>query len=243
MNHAAPSIETGERDLIDRIAEALPVEVRADYYRELRHCRSLPENDEMLRILRAMQFLTLLIEQAPTRLASERGKLDHCLTECVTALQKIHERLDRLPSEVASGISPQAIAANINESLRQQFLQSTIPQTGEALAVVGAQIKRAVADFQQTAAKISSAHQSAASDADRAVRNIDSAISCASESARKATVVLTNTYIHEYRWSVSVLVVVAVIAGMILGVTFDNWRLSPVPPVPQTSVMVPKTKR
>jgi len=33
---------------------------RADYYRELTHCRSLPENDEMLRILRAMQFLALL---------------------------------------------------------------------------------------------------------------------------------------------------------------------------------------
>ena len=41
-------------DLIDRIAKALPAEVRADYYRELMHCRSLPENDEMLRILSVM---------------------------------------------------------------------------------------------------------------------------------------------------------------------------------------------
>ena len=48
--------ELSEPDLIDRIANALPAEVRADYYREMRHCRSLPENDEMLRILRAMQF-------------------------------------------------------------------------------------------------------------------------------------------------------------------------------------------
>jgi hypothetical protein len=42
-------------DLIDRIASALPDELRADYYRELAHCRQLPENDEMLRILRAMR--------------------------------------------------------------------------------------------------------------------------------------------------------------------------------------------
>ena len=49
-------MQLSEPDLIDRIANALPVEVRADYYRELRHCRSLPENDEMLRILRAMEF-------------------------------------------------------------------------------------------------------------------------------------------------------------------------------------------
>ncbi len=49
-----------EPDLIDRIANALPSDLRADYYRELRHCRSLPENDEMLRILRVMQFLVVL---------------------------------------------------------------------------------------------------------------------------------------------------------------------------------------
>ena len=49
-----------EPDTLDRIANALPPEVRADYYREMRHLRSLPENDEMLRILRAMQFLGVL---------------------------------------------------------------------------------------------------------------------------------------------------------------------------------------
>ena len=40
---AVTSAAQVEKDLIDRIADALPAEVRADYYRELRHCRSLPE--------------------------------------------------------------------------------------------------------------------------------------------------------------------------------------------------------
>src|SRR3990170_4404100 len=62
-DHGGP---LAQPDLIDRIANALPEEVRADYYREMAHCRSLPESDEMLRILRAMQFLTVLIEQTPT---------------------------------------------------------------------------------------------------------------------------------------------------------------------------------
>ena len=53
MKKIAQSGDFPEADLIDRIANALPAEVRADYYRELRHCRSLPENDEMLLILRA----------------------------------------------------------------------------------------------------------------------------------------------------------------------------------------------
>ena len=54
-----------ESDLIDRIAAALPADIRADYYRELRHCRSLPENDEMLRILRVMQFSVVLMLGRP----------------------------------------------------------------------------------------------------------------------------------------------------------------------------------
>ncbi len=43
------------------------MEVRAGFYRELNYCRSVPEHDEMLRILRAMQFLTLLMNQVPDR--------------------------------------------------------------------------------------------------------------------------------------------------------------------------------
>ena len=65
-----------EADLVDRIAQDLPADVRAAYYRELNHCRSLPESDEMLRILRAMQFLTLLMRQVPDEVTAERMRLE-----------------------------------------------------------------------------------------------------------------------------------------------------------------------
>jgi hypothetical protein len=129
-------------DLIDRIAKALPVEVRADYYRELTHCRSLPEHDEMLRILRAMQFLTLLMDQVPQRVVEQREQLERLLG---TALERIQEgiasgealnrrlasRLSELPAEVARGLSPAEIAREVNESLRQQScaLRSRRPHT------------------------------------------------------------------------------------------------------------------
>ena len=61
-----------EKDLIDRIAEALPDKVKAEYYREMMHLKSLPENDEMLRIIRVLGFLTLLTEQVPSLILSER---------------------------------------------------------------------------------------------------------------------------------------------------------------------------
>jgi len=79
-----------EPDLIDRIANALPGNVRADYYREMVHCRSLPENDEMLLILRAMQFLALLMRQVPADVVAERERLEHLFT---SAMQKVQENL------------------------------------------------------------------------------------------------------------------------------------------------------
>lgn len=128
-----------EVDIVDRIAQYLPPEVRAAYYQELNHCRSLPENDEMLRILRAMQFLTLLMREVPERVVAERERLEGLFHDAMEQLNLSSERaeahqslLDKrlaaLPSQVAEGMRPELIAREINESLRQQFVQSTIPQ-------------------------------------------------------------------------------------------------------------------
>src|ERR1019366_7499234 len=115
------SCEARPRDLIERIASALPQQVRADYYREMAHCRVLPESDEMLRILRAMQFLALLIEQAPGEVAAEREQLTRVLEESVEAvdtsnrasmeyLRKLEDRIIQLPQDVSDGIRPEMVA-------------------------------------------------------------------------------------------------------------------------------------
>ena len=83
--------ELFEPDLIDRIANALPVEVRAEYYRELRHCRSLPENDEMLRILRAMQFSVLIMVEVPARMATERERFEQTVADTTKLLQEVRQ--------------------------------------------------------------------------------------------------------------------------------------------------------
>src|SRR5213593_4864676 len=187
---AQPGLNLPEPDLIDRIANALPAEVRADYYRELRHCRSLPENDEMLLILRAMQYLTLLMVQVPGRVAVERERLEQILPAALQSLEKLlksseaykrqlDERLSRLPVEIAAGISPQAIAANINESLRQRFVQSTIPETARALAQVAEQMKKVTAEFGATASTLGNSYRGAAEEARRSIADLNSVISAA----------------------------------------------------------------
>jgi hypothetical protein len=185
-------VEVQEPDLIDRIANFLPVEVRADYYREMRHCRSLPENDEMLRILRAMQFLTLLIHEAPARITVEREQIDRNMTGCLTALTKIEDRLEHLPEGLASSIGPEKVAAHLNESLRQQFVQTTIPQSAETLAAVATEIKQSVAEFAVSARQISSKHYTAATEAKAAIYGIEQAISSATKVAREANADLSR---------------------------------------------------
>ncbi len=50
-----------------------------------------PENDEMLRILRAMQSLALLIHQAPGRMAADCGRLDGNLPVVSRRLKRLSD--------------------------------------------------------------------------------------------------------------------------------------------------------
>jgi hypothetical protein len=215
-------------DLIDRIAEALPAEIRADYYKELRHCRSLPENDEMLRVLRVMQFLTLLMVQIPGRIALEREKLDQLLSSAVQKIQETHrssqayqkqldERLASLPDQIKKGISPDIIAAKINESLRQQFVRSTIPQTAEALTLAAEQMKQTTTEFGRTAGHLTDSYSGVAAQAERSIREIRSSIGHAADAARLAAQELTGTFRYEYRWAISILSCLALILGIGIG--------------------------
>jgi chromosome segregation ATPase len=244
VNTAVEPIETGraEPDLIDRIAAALPDEVRAEYYRELRHCRSLPENDEMLRLLRAMQFLVLLIEQAPSRVAEERERLDKLLATAVdnitrmsAASEAYHAALQRkltgLPTEIANGISPQAVAAKINENLRQEFVRSAIPQTADALAAIADRMKTVCSEFATTSDSLSSVYRGAAEDARKAVASMNSEISHATKTAARFSKEVAEKFSKAYRWSLFMLTSGALVVGLVIGMMFEHWLLYPPEPV------------
>jgi hypothetical protein len=220
VNSPVQAIAVPEKDLIDRIADSLPADVRADYYREMRHCRSLPENDEMLRILRAMQFLTILIHQAPGRLAAEREELDNNLTGCLSALKTIEKRLETLPEGVSSSIGPEKVAARITESLRQQFFQTTIPQSGEMLASAAAQLKRSVAEFVATMREINNKYDGAATEAHAAIDGVQSSIAWATRTSKEATESLTRTLIRVHWATVLVGALGIFMIGCLVGASF-----------------------
>jgi hypothetical protein len=259
MNGAPHPSDFPEPDLIDRIANTLPAELQAGYYREMRYCRSLPENDEMLRILRAMQFWVVLMVQIPERIATERERLEQILADFLKALREIHQsiaihqaqldqRLVQLPAQIAEGINPEAIAAKINESLRQQFVRSTIPATAEALAVAAAQMKKATSEFARTASALGDSYRGAAEDARLAVANLESTSSHAISSNKRAAEELVRLLGEEYRWSLFALLSITLLIGIGIGMLVEQ-RLSltaqtveRAPVVQQTQPIKPRIK-
>ena len=120
-------------------------------------------------------------------------------------------------------ISPEAIAGSINESLRQQFVRSTIPQTAEALGRISADMKKVAAEFVQTAGNLSSSYTGAAAAAKRAVDDMQSSITRAADTARRATEKLSTTFHREYRWSLYALSGFGFIVGLAFGMWIEAW--------------------
>jgi hypothetical protein len=237
-----------EPDLIDRIANALPDELRADYYRELRHCRSLPENDEMLRILRVMQFLVVLTVQVPDRMATERQQFERVVADAIQMLQEIRQfsaahqaqldrRLAQVSAHIAEELKPEAVAAAINESLRQQFIKSTIPETANALAVAAAQTKKATAEFVRVAGTLGDAYRGAVVGANTAIEKLNSTCSNVLSSTERAVEEWRYLSGKQHRWRFSGFLILAFILGAGFHWLYGQWRHLPAPEVSTAPVV------
>ena len=237
MSHHAQNGNRGplaEPDLIDRIANALPEEVRADYYREMAHCRSLPESDEMLRILRAMQFLTVLIEQTPARLASEREQLAEALSGAMASLQSAHQagvayqnrleaRLAQLPEEVAKGISADAIAAKLNERMRQQLQESGLLGLADAITVQVAGLRKASKELSTALDDFSHPRHGAVPVLTNGLASMKSNIDNVADHIRAQM----NRLRNDLWGTMAVVGAICVLGGFMLGILYHRWIDSP----------------
>jgi len=237
-----------ESDFIDDIAALLPAEQRPLWYRDMAHLRRLPADDEMLRIARAMGFLALVTRQTPAQIAIEREQIATILGDSVKAMQsarkdaialhrQIDERLTQLPEAIAEGISPGAIAGKLCESLRQQFVESGIPEIARALAVVSKQTKQIAGEFDCSSKELTDSYRGAAGEARRALNELRGGIEYATATAKQAAHDLTHTFLREYKWSVLVLCSVALALGFALGTLYYRW-ITPTAPEPNPNAVV-----
>jgi hypothetical protein len=159
------------------------------------------------------------------------------LTECLKSIQVYHSLVDKrlaaLPADVVEGLRPDRIAHEINESLRQQFMQSTLPQTAKAMTAVAAELRQSVTDFGQSVAILNHAHRGAAENARQVIEKLDRTVSAAAHTARVAAEQLSSSFLRELRWSVYTLVTLVLVFGLGAGLLLDRWLI--VPPDPPAS--------
>jgi len=101
-------------------------------------------------------------------------------------------------------VSPEAVANQLYESLRQQFVKSAIPRTGQALVIFANHIQQAVASLEQATPKITTV----------------------TATARQAIAELSQTFLHTYRWALIVFLVFAALLGFwggVLAVQSGYW--------------------
>lgn len=243
-----------DADLIDRIAELLPDEQRPLWYREMAHLRRLPADDEMLRIAHAMGFLALVTRETPKQIANEREQLAKLMeisiavmqearTDVISLHKQLESRLIQLPKEVSEGIRPAVIAAKLNESLRQEFLKSGIPETAQTLTAISRQTRQASADCEQAARELTNSQQTLTKDTLQTLDQTRSAIVRANQTAKDCAHDLSEMLRREYKWSVLVLCIAALLLGVSLGILYEHWvyASAPTPTISSGEIPVPST--
>lgn len=246
-----------DADFIDEIAELLPPEQRAWWYRDMAHLRRLPADDELLRIARAMGFLALITRQAPVEIAQEREKLTAALEHAISSTnaaredtirfhREVEKRLATMPQEIAEGVNPPALAAILAESLRQHFVASGLPEAAQALAIIGKTTAQTATEFDRSSRQLLSDCRNTTKQFRDAFADIREMIGDTTEAAKAAAQALTKTFLREYKWSVLMLCTSALILGFSVGTMWQHWREKPaqlapadVPAVPQTQMKPP----
>jgi uncharacterized phage infection (PIP) family protein YhgE len=131
------------------------------------------------------------------------------------------------------------IAAKINESLHQQFVASTIPQTAQSLGAIASQIKDATTEFSAAASAIGKSYEGAAAEARKAVQNINTMVSDAASSARRAIELLSVNFHRALWWSICGLTAGALLVGILIGALFMRWINPPYERVIERVIPVP----
>lgn len=229
------SDDAGEATLFDWLARLVPAERQAEYYRVLAHTRTLSPDDEMLRILEAMGILALLTQETPQQIAAEREQFARLLKEALKKTEQarnstseyvavLERRIGALPSELRAGLDPERIAKLLGESLRQNFIESGLPNTAHALHT-------AVEEMVQVQKNLSSALSQLAHPNHGVVVQVRQANNALNESlesrARKIDALLSHLSGHLLRVWIPTIATAAFALGCVVGSSIESRHSVP----------------
>jgi len=230
---ASGQLPNTERDLqwIDEVAALLPEDSRLGWYKNVRPwLRMLPPDDEVAHLAYSMGYLALLTRCTPELIAAERAKLaalSRSLVEEMSAAtrttaayhQKLNDRLNALPGEITKGLSPAALATQIVDGVKEQFLQSGVSEAGRQLKEQGDRLRQVVSGQNHTLAEF----RQQMKDSQSHITWVLNSVTAAADSAKKS-IDLWNDEMRRVQW---IYLGLALLIGVLLGVLFYWWLSAP----------------
>jgi methyl-accepting chemotaxis protein len=141
-----------------------------------------------------------------------------------TYQKQLEERLVRLPDQIAQGIEPNIIAGAIQENLRQQFVRSAIPETAQALALVGERLKKVTAELERTAKTLSDSYQGVA-------ETTEALLVRAADMAQRKLEEGSSSFHRGSLFLLCTLCCLALLGGIGLGMLLLRWTEAPLQPL------------
>jgi len=137
--------------------------------------------------------------------------------------------LATMPQEIAEGVNPAALAAILAESLRQQFVASGLPETAQALVIIGKTTAQTATEFDRSSRQLLTDCRNTSKRFSDAFADMREMIDDTTDVAKEAAQTLTKTFLREYKWSVLMLCTSALMLGFSLGIIWHRWISSPEP--------------
>jgi hypothetical protein len=172
-------------DALSSLAGRLPDPQDREWFASLvSYVDSLPPNDEFVKIAQLFGFLTLIGRELPEHLAQERGQLRELLVKAradflqqiktnASYHDKLTERLNKLPEEIAEGVKPDAIAKTMSEAFRQQITATGLQDTKAFLTATTSDLKKVTRELDAVVQPITTRYGSLAAQIEKQVASLD----------------------------------------------------------------------
>jgi chromosome segregation ATPase len=234
------SAARAKSDPLTSLAARLPDPQDREWFAGLvAYIHSLPPQDEFVQVAQLFGFLTLIGRELPEQLDEQRQQLRKLLLDAHAEFKKqvqtnasyhdrLAERLNRLPEEIANGVKPAEIAKAMAESFRQQIAATGLAETKSLLSAATNDLRRVTRDLDEAVRPLSERYGSLAGQIERQAANIDSQasklISAANLLQRKNSELLQDIQNLHWYWFVAAALLFVLLGG-ILGATWEKHDL------------------
>lgn len=216
---------------VEEVAALLPEESRLGWYQNVRPwLRMLPPDDEIAHLAYSMGYLALLTRSTPAVMAAERAKMAALLQRLNDEMtgtlkttanyhQKLNDRLTALPAEIAQGVDPTALAAQLVAGVREQFLKCGIPEAGRLFREEGERFQQLATAHAHKLMEVQEKLYACQSRVTFVLNHVESS----ADSAKKS-IDQWNREMQKVQW---IQLGCALVAGLLLGALFYWWLLVP----------------